>query len=255
LIVCLVAWQAATFPWSRGGSGVLAGVVALAGGVVGVAAVVEFALEGAEASVRMAHPNRLAAFLLMTWPVAFAWGRARPWGARRVGAMVAGLAMLAGMAVTFSRGGWLGVVAQGLYVCPRHRGRFLAVAALLLVVVWVALPWETTGLVRTLAPGYATNVSRLTEWAEALRLVGEEPVWGVGVGNYARAAGTGALLPHNLFLDIAAEMGLVGLCLCMGLFSTVWRYLLWHTDEAHSRWAVAAQVAMVGLMAQGLVDY
>jgi O-antigen ligase len=255
LAVCLVAWQGASYPWSAAGRKILAVGVIAAGGAVGLTAVLEFVATRQEATVRMAHPNRLASFLLMTVPVAYAWGRARRRGPWRLGAVAGGVAMLGGMLVTFSRGGWLGILAEILYISPRKRGRAALLVVVALALVWLVLPWEMTGFARTLSPGYQTNLSRLREWGAALRLISEEPVWGVGVGNYARAAGTTSLVPHNFFLHTAAQTGLVGLALLVTLFWRVWKDLRRRVEGGANPWATAATVAMVGLLAQGLVDF
>ena len=255
LVVCLAAWQSASYPWSTRGRQILALAVSAAGGAVGLAAVVQFAVTHQEATARMAHPNRLASFLLMLWPVAYSWGRTCRRGVWRAGACIACAATLGGMLVTFSRGGWLGVLAQVLYLSHRKMLRALLLVLLVLAVALLVLPWEMAGLARTLSLDYGANISRLQEWDAALRLIGEEPVWGVGVGNYARAAGTMSLVPHNFFLHVAAQTGLVGLCLLVTLFWRVWKDLRSRAAGGASPWAAAATVAMVGLLAQGLVDF
>ncbi len=255
LVVCLTAWQLATFPWNVRDREALAWVVVGSGGLVGVAGIAQFASQHAEAALEMGHPNRLAAFLLMVWPVTVAWGRAWRGVARRGIALAAGVAMLGALTVTFSRGGWLGFLLQALYVFPGRRSRLVLVVILVAAAVWVLLPWEMGGLAHTFVPDYRTNVSRVREWAAALRLLSEEPVWGVGVGNFQRAARTDALVPHNFFLHVAAQTGLVGVCLCVGLFGEVWSRLKQRRDGAPGGWALAARVALVGLLGQGLVDY
>lgn len=63
---------------------------------------------------------------------------------------------------------------------------------------------------------------RLENWSQALSLIRENPALGVGLGNYARAldplAGERSpVTAHNLYLDIWAELGIVGLALFLGI--------------------------------------
>jgi O-antigen ligase len=255
LVAFVAAWRLATFPWSVSQSGFLAVAVILCGTGVAVDAVVEFASTGSEAVSTMSHPNRLAAFIVFVWPAALAWGRECTARAVKLCAYAAACLMLAALVVTFSRGGWLGAIVQGLWLSPRRRVRFAAAILVVLVVIWMLLPWEMGGMARTFLPSYRTNLSRLSEWAAALRLVGGEPVWGVGVGNFSRATAGASLLPHNLFLHVAAQAGLGGLILSAALFRAAWRWLAARARATGQPWALAAQTALVGLMAHGMVDF
>ncbi len=256
LIACVTVWQLATFPWTEVQHRLLAAAVLAGGAGAAAGALVQFVATGSEAPSGLSHPNRLAAFVLFVWPVGYAWGRGYNTRLARIGARAAGCVMLAGLVVTFSRGGWLGVLAQGIWLFRRRRLRFAVAVLLVLVTITLLLPWEMGGIARTFLPDYRTNLSRLTEWIAALRLVGNNPVWGVGVGNYRRAAAGTSLVPHNLFLHIAAQSGLVGLVLSVSLLSAIWRWLVKRsrTFGAHP-WALAAQTAFVGLLVHGMVDF
>ncbi len=255
LVVCLAVWQIAAFPWSQAHSRFLGAAVACCGAAVGAFAVAEFAATSSEASGRMMHPNRLAAFVLLVWPVAYAWGRARASRLVKAGGLTASGLMLAALVVTFSRGGWIGAIAQAFYLFPRRRARVLVGVLVAVVIISAMLPWEMGGVARTILPSYRTNISRLSEWGAALSLLGDEPVWGVGVGNYSLAAPSNSLVPHNLFLHVASQTGLVGLCLFVALLADLWRGLVSRVSADRSFWAAAARMAIVGALAQGLVDY
>lgn len=55
---------------------------------------------------------------------------------------------------------------------------------------------------------------RLTLWKEAIKDFIENPIIGVGVGN----SGGGIGFPHNIFLEVAAEMGIIGLLILIPMF-------------------------------------
>ena len=76
---------------------------------------------------------------------------------------------------------------------------------------------------------------RMDYWSNSLRIIREHPVLGVGTGGFEKAyaekiQGTGMALsnnPHNQFLLIAAQLGLVGLVLLLYLFFQQWRAAAW----------------------------
>ncbi|MCA9217239.1 MAG: O-antigen ligase family protein [Planctomycetales bacterium] len=60
-----------------------------------------------------------------------------------------------------------------------------------------------------------TGVARYRTWKASLSLFGDNPIFGCGVGGYARyfppKRGSIRSYPHNIFVEIALEMGAVGL--------------------------------------------
>ncbi len=120
--------------------------------------------------------------------------------------------------------------ATGPLVLPRHAG-------LLAVVVIAALFGASLAFgasERTTAP-LSGGASRLTTlqsnryayWRVALRAFGDEPLRGVGAGGWAvdwlrwRPIDEGAQDAHSLYLQTAAELGLVGLVLLAAFLSGV----------------------------------
>jgi O-antigen ligase len=176
-------------------------------------------------------PNNLACFLEMTLPLAVAFllaGRVRP--LTRVFLGYAALAMVAGLAVTFSRGGWV-AAAAGLFVLlvvllchPRHR-----LPALLLLVVFLigGTIFVTKYLSKTLS--YVSRIEavennsldlgyRIEMWhaAEAMWL---DHFWfGVGPAHYDyrfRQYRPGSVQgrpdrAHNDYLNLLADWGTTG---------------------------------------------
>lgn len=63
-------------------------------------------------------------------------------------------------------------------------------------------------------------------WRAAAKLWGENPVLGAGLGVYKLQSGTGHDYPHNILLEIASEMGIVGLAIWTLLMSSPTRLLL-----------------------------
>jgi O-antigen ligase len=74
--------------------------------------------------------------------------------------------------------------------------------------------------------------ARFDLWTGAIRLILDHP-WGVGIGNYLAAyepyaRGGRVQVPHNLYLQVAAEMGLVALLVFLGMLG-YWLLLLFRT--------------------------
>lgn len=67
--------------------------------------------------------------------------------------------------------------------------------------------------------GDAATEERLMMYKSAIRLWEESPYWGNGVGSFALDYGgmDTKLYPHNIFLEILSELGMIGLFLFLGL--------------------------------------
>ena len=187
----------------------------------------------------LGDPNYFAQVLVMLVPLSLL-GIV---GERRRGAQVAMLAagglVTAAAVLTYSRGGALTLAAVvGLYLLARPpRRRHLAVglavclAGVLLVPAGFARRLET---IAEVLPGQEAVLHPDSSFAErrllttvAWRIFLDHPLLGVGTGNYTAhfdeyAQEVGSLsreyeqlgqrhYPHNLYLEIAAETGLVGL--------------------------------------------
>ena len=165
------------------------------------------------------NPNGLGAFLAMSGLVTVSLTLSRALrGTVRVLVAMACVLQLAGLAVTFSRGAWIGFVVGLLAMGTLAYRRYLAVFIAAGIVAWFAAPqvfiqrltfaFSSTYLQRSTAgPG------RLYRWDEALHRIVEQPLTGVGLGTFG---GTSAALlgywgtwVDNFYLQIAAEGGLL----------------------------------------------
>lgn len=142
---------------------------------------------------------------------------------------------LAAFALTQSRGGIVGLAVAllaAVVVAGRARPR---IVALVLVVVagglGYYLAYKPAHVFETASRGGLTGTSsgRLDLWRVALRVFAGHPLGGVGLGNYqvvepsyatqtmnldfVRFIVTDRLVAHNTYLQMAAELGLVGLFL------------------------------------------
>ncbi len=186
-------------------------------------------------------PNYFAAELIPAILIAlFLFATTQSPRTRFLSAAVAGVD-LAAFLLTQSRGGIVGL-AVALVAAAALAGRARPrVLALVLVLVAAALGYylgyKPAHVFENGAPGglTATSSGRLDEWRVALRIFGRHPLAGVGLGNYQVVEPSIAMqtlnlsyvryivnyrqATHNTYLQIAAELGLVGLALFLAILA------------------------------------
>jgi O-antigen ligase len=168
----------------------------------------------------------------LCFPAAFALG-ALTQPLKRKSLIVGFLGLVSiGILATFVRGAWIGMVALVFYLLLRQRTAlsfrfafFLSVLALLgiFAAVYLGLEpllrerWRTLFDIR-----YVANESRIDRWMAALSMWLTQPTLGVGLGCYPDLyyqhiyyvhsfEGKLHMGAHNLYLEILAELGVVGL--------------------------------------------
>ncbi len=135
------------------------------------------------------NPNGLGAFLLLGTIVSLslALGRGLP-GIRRAWAGAACLIQLAGVAVTFSRGAWIGLAAGILALLIVAYRRYLAPVVAAAVVAWFVMPRTFVNrLTFALSSAYLTKsmaAGRLYVWKMSLQYMASHPWFGVGLGSF-----------------------------------------------------------------------
>ncbi|MBI4478308.1 MAG: O-antigen ligase family protein, partial [Acidobacteria bacterium] len=176
------------------------------------------------------NPNDLALMLNLLLPLAGALLICERRLSRRLIAGAALLLSIAAVIVTFSRAGFLTLVAialMSLAACARRRRPGAAVA---LLVVALAIP-------PLLPKGYLDRLETITDmsadrtgsaqgrWSDfgaAIEIAASNPILGVGIGqdilalNELRGAAWRSV--HNVYLQYAIDLGLPGLLLFLALF-------------------------------------
>ncbi|MEV4945036.1 O-antigen ligase family protein [Streptomyces sp. NPDC053755] len=217
--------------------------------------------------------------LVVVTGIALGSGRGR---ARTAAVVCAGL-LAVPLTLSFSRGAWIATVLacalQLLLSGLRRAGRVALVTGALGVVlvggfgVGSAMVKErVTSITQVAAAPDQSVTDRYTMWAAAGRMWRSEPVTGVGLKGFPQyrdshasvalssgsdTAGAGAafqrqplLSPHNMYLLVLSEQGLVGLVALAGS----WAALLVGALRRRSRGADCALVA-TGLLSWQLIDF
>ena len=193
---------------------------------------------GERLGVGVYEANYLATILVLLVPVAFAFASLQRVPRDRWLWMGAGVTLVVMIVLTGSRGGFVGLVMAGVVFVYRRRGLAAAAGVLLLLVVGVlALPTELSTRALATISGDTSRLPTELEasnrahvglfWA-ALRMISDSPLMGVGPLNFKdlSTAYTGlvqANMAHNMFLEIAAEMGLPVLFVFILLLNSAFR--------------------------------
>ena len=227
------------------------------------------------------NPNLLAGYLIPILPIALiALLRWRSWPQR----LFAASALLLGSSALFlsySRGGWLGMVAalgvavlllvlrQTRYWPPLWRRLFplllIAVAVCVLVVAVTQIePLRIRVMSLAAGRGDSSNNFRINVWLAAIEMIQERPWLGIGPGNSAfnliyplyQQPKFNALSAYSVPLELLVEGGIPNLIAGLGLLFASLRAGLSQL-KGESSWALpalAAVAAIAGLCIQGATD-
>jgi O-antigen ligase len=223
------------------------------------------------------HPNVMAGYLVILLPVIasvllFCWKRL-PRGLR-LGLAFASLFILAILLLTKSRGAWMGLAAVVLLlVALRWRRGWLLLPAFLLAGVAVLALAGSGPVLEALATSGSVNsvAGRVEIWSRAIYMIQDFPLSGIGMGTFGSLAD--ALYPfflavpgsiphaHNLFLQVAVDLGLPGLIAWLAIFGLVTR-CAWQVyrrgRSLQDPWMMALGAGLLGsqvaLAVHGLTD-
>lgn len=212
----------------------------------------------------MYHPNHAANTLASTAVLVlyFATGpRARMPRARRLRYLAVYLLLALGVAITWSRSGWLTLGVATLLI-PLLRWPRLALAYLGGLGLLAALGWQSGIL-----PALYDFVVELNEGSAdfrwhidriALHAFHERPLVGVGVEGLLQWFNPYPLQVHNTYLQVVAEMGLFGLAafalLSGWLALRVARALRAAADPRRREWLIALILASAVILVQNLFE-
>lgn len=215
------------------------------------------------------NPNLLAGFLVMMMALssgmAFA---ASSW--RQKGGLFALTALFALCLVyTYSRGAWLSVAAIiGVYGWLHNR-RIFWLFCLLPLALFVAQDSILARLASILNPTDTSSTLRLALWESTVAMIMDKPLGGIGWGAYwlvypqydffINDGVTKIFHAHNMYLNIAAEIGLPGFAAFLALLYGHWRKARRTLAATMDPWlagvALGLLAAMGGLLVNGLTDY
>ncbi len=224
------------------------------------------------------HPNVLAGSLLILLPpiMAYAlWNRKTLNLWEKIFFGSSSFLIIATLGITQSRGGLIGlVVVLGLIVTLRYRRGWIVWLLELIILLILIGSLGITQFVNLISPTSSvvnsTNV-RVEIWSRALFMIHDFPLTGVGMGLYGDI--TDSLYPfvvtapgsaphaHNLFLQIAVDLGIPALIAWLAIFFLMgyisYQIYQWgqtHQDDWMAGLGCGLFCSQVALAVHGLFD-
>lgn len=231
------------------------------------------------------YPNQLAGFLEMLIPLGLCLVlMARVSHVVKILVGYAVVVMLAGVAVTFSRGGWLVTGVILLAVCGvllfqrDYWLKALVLLAVLLVCGLFLIPkaqllQEKAG--RAVGTGHVDDI-RFSIWWSAVKIWRDHPWWGVGPGHFNYCYSQYRLpdmqldvgYAHNDYLNTLADWGVVGAALVASAFVLLywgifkcWKFVRGARDDFARKksnkfaFLTGAALALLAILLHSLVDF
>lgn len=181
----------------------------------------EMNVEGYRVSVQIGgmfqNPNEMSLHLIMMIPLAITLGLATKSALMKLVYLATTIFLLSANMITFSRGGFLGLLgASALMVWKLGRRNRVSVT-LFSVVIGTVITLLAPGnyglrVLSIFIPGLdpVGSSSQRSELLERSILVSLRNPWGIGMGNFP-IVGIRNLVSHNAFTQVSAELGVLGL--------------------------------------------
>lgn len=251
------------YRWRSSSLGIFSAIVGVFVAASGVIGTIEVLGGSARASGVFSNPNAIASFMLMAFYALVLARIASRSSAHRIGLVALAAVAVFLMFAAGTRSAWLALAASGItyWLWPRfsrsrlmHNGYFLAfvlgLAALVAFVVVVPTLdiGQTFNRLTEAVTGRQMSTGRELIWLDVLNEVSKRPV--LGHGPHVTAGGFGRLQlasAHNMYLQIALQVGAVGLVGFVGLMWWIWNRL---GDAAETKVARTTAAILIGVLLQ-----
>src|SRR5262249_24786257 len=209
------------------------------------------------------NSNDLALHLITIIPIAFVLGIEKKGLIRKLVYFPITLLMLSAVIVTFSRGGFLGLIAVTLVLARKlgRRNRTMTIATLVLgFIFFIAVaPATYSGRLATIFDSASDVTGSSSQRNEILKrsiwVALRYPIFGVGIGNFHYKS-FHELGTHNAYTQVAAETGIAAM-VCYIIFLVhpirklrmIERELFERNENSHLYYlAIGLQASLVGYM-------
>lgn len=233
----------------------------------------------------LGNPNLLAGYILpavvLSLVAIFAWQG--PY--KKALAITMYLVNTSCLVLTFSRGGWIGLVVSTLVVLPllvywwsvymppfwQKWAIWILLGGslgLLLIAVLFVEPVQTRVVSIFAGRGDSSNNFRINVWNSVFKMIHDYPIFGIGPGHNTfnkvyplyQLPKFSALSAYSILLEITVEMGFVGLGIFLWLlivsfnsaFVQLGRFRQLGNQEGF--WLIGIIASMLGMLAHGTVD-
>lgn len=228
---------------------------------------------GGRISSFLGNPNMLGVYLVIVFPLIMAQTVSAERKFHKICYAICALAVFVCTVMTWSRGAWLGIILATLLflVMYNFKNIWIIVAGIVSLPIWVMLLPESIirRFLSILAMSDSSVIYRFNTWRGVLYMIWDHIFTGIGVGEsafkkmYALYAipGTETVMhSHNLFLQIALEIGIVGLIIFMIIMlmfiqKTLGGISIRKHDSKSRIMILAGFSGIMGSLVMGLVDY
>lgn len=215
------------------------------------------------------NPNLLGGFLVTM--ISLAGGLSLSYARERRGLILALTVLVFGLCLglTYSRGAWISLLAVIMICGLLYSRRILWLLLLVPVAVFLAHDVLLERFMSILNPTDTSSTLRLAIWESTLAMIMDKPFFGIGWGSYwlvypqydffINNSGTKIVHAHNMYLNIAAEIGVPGLMVFLAIMYGHAKTALRIFAAAGDKWISGLMLGMVaaiaGLAVSGLTDY
>lgn len=167
-----------------------------------------------------------------------------------------------GLLLSLSRAGWIGLAAAiiiyAIIGADRKTRQSMAYGAIIIAITVLMIPKIRH---RLTAPFYGEKSasSRITLWESGIKAIKQSPITGLGLGGYEQKYRTlisdqslpDHNFPHNIFLDLWVETGIIGLVTLVDLIVLIMYYGF---KNRRNTVALGVSLFLACLIAQGQID-
>lgn len=214
------------------------------------------------------NPNVLSEYLLLIIPFAFACVMTGKTKGKKFLALCAFGVMCVCMILTFSRGGWLGLLVAGAVFLVLLDRRFILLGIVGLIGLAFVLPDTVISRFTSIGDLSDTSTSyRLYIWIATINMLKDYWLCGIGPGSaafnmvYPAYAYHDVVAPHshNLFLQVMCDTGICGLIVLLILVFLFFKMMCGALSREENRksklFQMASVSAMCGFLVQSMTDY
>ncbi len=228
---------------------------------------------GGRISSFLGNPNMLGVYLVIVFPLIMAQAVSAERKFHKMCYAICALAVFACTVMTWSRGAWLGIIFATLLflVMYNFKNIWIIVAGIVSFPIWVMLLPESIirRFLSILTMSDSSVIYRFNTWRGVLSMIWDHLFTGIGVGESAfknvyalyAVSGTETVMhSHNIFLQIALEIGIVGLLIFMFIMLMFIQKTLGgigiRKHDSKSRIMILAGFSgIMGSLVMGLFDY
>lgn len=212
------------------------------------------------------NPNIFAEYLIMSIPISVSLFWTSKKILKKMIFLLTSLILITALVLTFSRGGWLGF-AFGIFIFILlvEKRLLLSLIPISIISIFVIPASILNRIISIVNLSDTSNSYRIRLWKITLDVIRDNWLVGVGFGHipfkqtfetYIRTMPT--YHAHNTFLEITAEMGIVGLIILLTILFVIYKYsirnLMKHQDKYLKVITAGLLAGLSSVLCHGLVE-